>query len=103
MTKFYYLASVSVRVKVLQIESEYFRFKPHQALSCYLAAPQSTLSHYQKDRPTTSMLITVFSTILIQRSPRGLYQPNLAMRFPLTSGQSCFNADINIELVRLTP
>ena len=60
------------RVKVLQIESEYFRFKPHQALSCYLAVPQSTLSHYQKDRPTTSMLITVLSTILTQRSPGGL-------------------------------
>ena len=45
--------SVALRVKVLQIESECSRFKPNQALSCYLAASQPTLSHYQKGIPTT--------------------------------------------------
>ena len=64
MTKFYYFGSVALRVKVLQIESECFRFKPHQVLSCYLAVPQPPLSHYQQDIPTTSMLITELSKIL---------------------------------------
>ena len=72
MTKFYYLGSVVLRVKVLQIESEYSRFQPHWALSCYLAVPQPTFSHYQKDSPTTSMSITAISTTLAQRSPGGL-------------------------------
>ena len=74
MTKFYYLGSVVLRVKeeLLQIESEYSRFQPHWALSCYLAVPQPTFSHYQKDSPTTSMSITALSTTLTQRSPGGL-------------------------------
>ena len=72
MTKFYYLESVALRVKVLQIESQCCRFKPYYALNCYLAVPQPTLSHYQMDSPTTSMLITALSTILTQRSPGGL-------------------------------
>ena len=104
MTKFYYLGSVALRVKVLQIESECLRFKLHLTLSCYLAVPQPTLSHYQKDSRTTSMLITALSTVLTERSPGGLQRHNIgAMRFPLTSGQSCFNAVINIELLRRTP
>ena len=48
------------------------------------------------------MLITLFSTMLMQRSPGDLAKPNLAMRFPLTSGKNCYNAAIKIELVRLT-
>ena len=93
---------MALRVKVLQIKSECSQFKPNYTLS-YLAAPQATLSHYQTGSPTTSMLITVLSTVLTQRSPGDLQGPDLAMRFPFTSGQSCFNAEINIELFRLTP
>ena len=103
MTKSYFLESVALKVKVLQIESECFRFKTHKAISCYLAVPQPTLTHYQKDSPTTSMLITTLFTTLTQRSPGGFSQLSLAVRFLLTSDQSCFNAEINIELVRLTP
>ena len=42
-------------------ESERSQFKPHKALSCYLAVPQPTLSHYQKDRPTTLVLIKILT------------------------------------------
>ena len=72
MTKFYYFGSAALRVMVLQIELECSRLKLHYALSCYLAVPQPTLSHYQKDSPTTSMLITALTTVLIHRSPGGL-------------------------------
>ena len=48
------------------------------------------------------MLITLFSTMLMQRSPGNLEQPKLAMGLPLTSGQNYYNAAIKIELVRLT-
>ena len=49
------------------------------------------------------MLITALSTVLTQRSPGGLQRPNLAVRFSLTSGQSCVNAEMNVKLVRLIP
>ena len=79
MTKFYYFGSVALRVKVLQIESECFRFKPHQVLSCYLAVPQPTLSHYQQDIPTTSMLITELSKILTWGHQEACNNPTLPL------------------------
>ena len=54
MTKFQYLWTVTLWVKMLQLESEGFWFKPQLTLSWdfydyYLAVPQPTLNHSQKD------------------------------------------------------
>ena len=65
--------------------------------------PEPTLRHYERNSLTNSLLITLFSSILIERSSGGLKQPNLTMSFRLTSDKNCYNAVINIELLRLTP
>ena len=69
MTKCQYLGRVTYWVKTLQLESEGSWFKLHLALdwdlyNCFLAVPQPTLDHLQRDSLINPMFIKVFSTIL---------------------------------------
>ena len=100
MTKIYYLGyykGITNRIRMFPVQTT---LGTQLSFSC----PTANFGPLSKGQPHyLDLTSSAPSTILTQKPPCGLQRPNLAMRFPLTSGQSCFYAENNIELMRLTP
>ena len=67
----------------------------------YLAGPQTTLGHFQRNSLTNPMVIIAFSTISTSSIPGALKQVKLITRPLVTFGSDRYNTVINIGLVMI--